>query len=154
MCADGDRNRRRGLGDEKAVILSLHAFMFWVVLVLGAATLLAGIGLFVMTRRAQGATSAPLGGFAGMLRVFRPLLWATAIAGLVQDALGGILWLQGHQPGEGLHYVYGLIVLAAIPVAYVYSDQKQVRRDIVIMAIAAAAVVGAAIRAFATGPGH
>ncbi len=136
---------------ELTVILSLHAFMFWVVLVLGAVTLLAGLALIVMTRRARGATAAPLGGFAGILRIFRPLLWATAIAGLVQDALGGILFLQGHHPGEGLHYVYGLIVLAAVPVAYVYSDQKQVRRDIIIMTIAAAAVVGAAIRAFATG---
>ncbi len=136
---------------ELTVILSLHAFMFWIVLVLGAVTLVAGLALIVMTRRARGATAAPLGGFAGMLRIFRPLLWATAIAGLVQDALGGILFLQGHHPGEGLHYVYGLIVLAAVPVAYVYSDQKQVRRDIIIMTIAAAAVVGAAIRAFATG---
>lgn len=136
---------------ELTVILSLHAFMFWVVLVLGAVTLLAGLALIVMTLRARGATAAPLGGFAGMLRIFRPLLWATAIAGLLQDALGGILFLQGHHPGEGLHYVYGLIVLAAVPIAYVYSDQKQVRRDIIIMTIAAAAVVGAAIRAFATG---
>ena len=136
---------------ELTVILSLHAFMFWVVLALGAVTLIAGVALFVMTRRVQGATAAPLGGFAGILRIFRPLLWATAIAGLLQDALGGILFVQGHYPGEGLHYVYGLIVLAAIPVAYVYSDQKQVRRDIIIMTIAAAAVVGAAIRAFATG---
>ncbi len=133
------------------MILSLHAFMFWIVLVLGAVTLVAGLALIVMTRRARGATAAPLGGFAGMLRIFRPLLWATAIAGLVQDALGGILFVQGHHPGEGLHYVYGLIVLAAVPVAYVYSDQKQVRRDIIIMTIAAAAVVGAAIRAFTTG---
>jgi hypothetical protein len=36
-------------------------------------------------------------------------------------------------------------------VAYVYSDQKQVRRDIVIMSIAVLAIIGAAIRALATG---
>lgn len=138
------------------VILSLHAFMFYVVLALGAVTLLAGLVLIWMSRRAKGSAAgealAPLGGYASVQRVFRGLLWATAIAGVVQGALGGILFLQGERPGEGLHYVYGLIVLAAIPVAYVYSDQKQQRRDIIIMTIAAAAIVGAAIRAFATGP--
>jgi hypothetical protein len=144
----------RRLGDETAVILTLHGAMFWVVLALGAATLLSGLALIIMTRRAQGASAAPLGGFAGVQRLFRPLLWATAIAGLLQDLLGAILYLQGHRPGEGLHYVYGLIVFAAVPVAYVYSDQKQVRRDIIIMTIAAAAVIGAALRAFATGPGQ
>src|SRR5574340_1034957 len=57
----------------------------------------------------------------------------------------------GARPGEGLHYVYGGIVLLAIPVAYVYSDQHQVRRDIIIMVIAVVAVVGAAVRALMTG---
>jgi hypothetical protein len=36
-------------------------------------------------------------------------------------------------------------------VAYVYSDQNQVRRDIIIMVIAVVAVVGAAVRALMTG---
>ncbi|MFI5272158.1 MAG: hypothetical protein ACHQ4H_03890 [Ktedonobacterales bacterium] len=134
------------------MILALHGFFFWVVLALGAATLIAGLALIVMTRRAKGETAAPLGGFAQAQRIFRLLLWITAAAGLVQDALGGILYLfEGKRPTEGLHLVYGLIVLAAIPVAFVYSDQKDVRRDIIIMTIAAAAVVGAAFRAFATG---
>jgi hypothetical protein len=141
------------------VVLSLHTFMFYVVLALGAAALLAGLALVWMSRRARGSAAggslAVVGGYASVQRVFRGLLWATAISGVVQAALGGLLWLQGDRPGEGLHYVYGLIVLAAIPVAYAYSDQKQLRRDIIIMTIAAAAVVGAAIRAFATGmPPH
>jgi hypothetical protein len=71
--------------------------------------------------------------------------------GVLQAVFGGLLFLQGEHPAEGLHFVYGLIVLGSIPVAYVYSDQKQVRRDIVIMSIAVAAVIGAAIRALATG---
>ncbi|HEU5441634.1 MAG TPA: hypothetical protein VFU88_20285 [Ktedonobacterales bacterium] len=137
------------------MILSLHGFIFYVVLALGAVTLLAGLVLIWMSRRAKGSaageTLAPLGGYVSVQRVFRGLLWVTAIAGVVQGALGGILYLQGARAGVGLHYVYGLIVLAAIPVAYVYSDQKQQRRDIIIMTIAAAAIVGAAIRAFATG---
>jgi hypothetical protein len=91
------------------------------------------------------------GAAAGALRVFRVMLVATAALGLLQDIFGGLLFISGKQPGEGLHFVYGAIVLLAIPVAYVYSDQKQVRRDIIIMTIAVVAVLGAAFRAFATG---
>jgi hypothetical protein len=71
--------------------------------------------------------------------------------GLLQAIIGGLMYLQGARPGDGLHYVYGGIVLLAIPVAYVYSDQHQMRRDIIIMVIAAVAVIGAAVRAFMTG---
>jgi hypothetical protein len=131
-------------------VLSLHRSVAVLVLVLGALALIAGIASIVLTRRANGAAPST-GGSALTLRAFRILIWVTAGCGVLQAIIGGIVWLQGQRPGEGLHYVYGLIVLAAVPVAYVYSDQKDVRRDIIIMTIAAAAVVGAALRAFATG---
>jgi len=131
-------------------VLQLHGDTVWLVLVLGAAMLICGIYLFVRTRAAAGGAEGNVQ-LVGPMRLFRWLLIATAAIGVLQALFGGILYLGGLRPAEGLHYVYGLIVLGAIPVAYVYSDQKQVRRDIIIMSIAAVAIIGAAVRAFMTG---
>ncbi|HEX8034401.1 MAG TPA: hypothetical protein VF510_11160 [Ktedonobacterales bacterium] len=141
-------------------LLQLHNFMVPLVLVAGGATLLAGIAYFFVHRStvaapagtAEAAPSAN-GTLNLVQRVFRILLAVTAGLGVLQAIIGGLLVTQGCSPRDALHYVYGIIVLAAIPVAYVYSDQKQVRRDIIIMTIAAVAIVGAAFRALATGPG-
>ncbi len=128
----------------QSFILNLHQAMVWVILAVAGITLICGIVLFFLARN----NAASLG---NVQRIFRILLSITAALGVLQAIFGGLLFLQGGRPGEGLHYVYGLIVLGAIPVAYVYSDQKQVRRDIIIMVIAVVAVIGAAIRALATG---
>jgi hypothetical protein len=127
-------------------VKSIHLIMVPVILAAGAITLLCGIVLLVLLRGANANRNV-----SGVMRVFRVLLTITAALGLLQALLGGLLYLQGAQPGEGLHYVYGGIVLLAIPVAYVYSDQAKVRRDVIIMVIAVVAVIGAAIRALATG---
>ena len=58
---------------------------------------------------------------------------------------------MGGRPSNVLHFVYGLLVLALIPVLWVYSDQNRVRRDVIIMAIAALLVVAAGVRALMTG---
>jgi len=127
-------------------LIKIHEDTAPVILAAGGVTLICGIVLLVLVR---GRGSDQGGGAA--LRVFRVLLSVTAALGLLQAIIGGLMYLQGARPGDGLHYVYGGIVLLAIPVAYVYSDQHQVRRDIIIMVIAAVAVIGAAVRAFMTG---
>ncbi|MGH2516597.1 MAG: hypothetical protein ACRDHP_13155 [Ktedonobacterales bacterium] len=134
-------------------VLQLHGDTVWLVLALGAATLACGIYLIVRTRAAgAGAGVAGNAQLVGPMRLFRRLLAVTAAIGVLQVLFGAILYVGGApHPAEGLHYVYGLIVLGAIPVAYAYSDQKQVRRDIIIMSIAAVAIIGAAVRAFMTG---
>lgn len=136
-------------------VLQLHGDTVWLVLALGAVTLICGIYLFVRTRSAGASAGGGAGGNVQLvkpMRLFRWLLIATAAIGVLQALFGAILYVGGApHPAESLHYVYGLIVLGAIPVAYVYSDQKQVRRDIIIMSIAAVAIIGAAFRAFATG---
>ncbi len=132
-------------------MLGLHQTLAAIILVVGAVTLVVGIVCIVLSRRTANADAA-LATLVMPLRIFRVALWGTAGLGVLQALIGAIVYLQGYRPGEGLHFVYGIIVLGAVPVAYVYSDQKDVRRDIIIMAIAAAAVVGATIRAFATGP--
>lgn len=129
-----------------STLITIHEDMAPVILAAGGITLLWGIVVLVLARgRSVGQ------GSGGALRAFRALLIITAALGLIQAILGGLMYLQGARPGDGLHYVYGGIVLLAIPVAYVYSDQQQVRRDIIIMVIAIVAVIGAAIRAMMTG---
>ena|SRR5258708_5944113 len=84
-------------------------------------------------------------------------LIVTAIVGLIQGLLGVGLLLLGQKPGGGtglyyLHYVYGAIVIFAIPVAYTYIG-KDVRRAILILSIAAFIIAAAAARAMMTGLG-
>jgi hypothetical protein len=132
--------------DVLTTLIRLHEDLAPVILAAGGITLICGIIALIVVR----GRSADQGGGA-VMRVFRILLTATAALGLVQAIVGGLMYLQGARPGEGLHYVYGGIVLLAIPVAYVYSDQARVRRDIIIMVIAVVAVIGAAVRALMTG---
>jgi hypothetical protein len=132
-------------------ILGLHNAMVPLILVAAGLALVAGLTTFFLSRGAPADAGALAGTAATAAKVFRALLVATAALGVLQAIFGLLLLTQGRRPAEGLHFVYGIIVLAAIPVAYVYSDQKQVRRDILILTIAAVAVVGAAFRALATG---
>jgi heme A synthase len=122
-------------------ILGLHStLVLFIWLVAGLATIW-GIVLIIRKR--------------GMDRVMRVLLGVTGGLGIVQALVGGVLWLSGARPADQLHYVYGLIVLAAVPVAFTYTDNKSVRRDMIIFTVAALVVVAAAVRAFMTGaPAH
>lgn len=129
------------------MITQIHQDMVPLVLAAGAITLILGLVALYQVRR------APAGAVPRSLTFFRRMLAVTAAIGVLQAIFGGILFLQGCRPGDNLHFVYGLIVLGAVPVAYAYSDQKQVRRDIIIMSIAAVAIIGAAVRAWMTGSG-
>jgi heme A synthase len=92
-----------------------------------------------------------------MSRPLRILLAVTAGIGALQALVGGGLFLSGQRPIDQLHYVYGLIVLIAIPIAYTYAgdkadaDARERRRDLIIYIIAVAVVVAAAVRAAMTG---
>lgn len=129
-------------------VISIHRDLVGLVLAAGVVTLVCGIVLLIRVRGAGPKLGA---GVISLNRWFRRLLWVTAGIGIVQAIVGGILFIGGGHPKDSLHFVYGLIVLGAIPVAYVYSDQKEVRRDIIIMVIAVVAFIGAGVRAFMTG---
>lgn len=131
----------------RTFLTHFHQTLAPIILVLGALFLLAGLALVFVTRR----DVAELARVAWLRTTFRVFMWLTAAGGVVQAILGALLLSQGLRPKVGLHFVYGLIVLAAVPVAFVYSDQKKVRTDIIIMTIAAVAIVGAAVRAMMTG---
>jgi heme A synthase len=118
-------------------ILALHFNLVPLIWLSGGLATIWGIVLLVRKR--------------GIDRVMRILLGVTAGLGVLQAALGGLLFLTGARPSDPLHYVYGLLVLAAIPVAYTYADNKSARRDMIVFTIAAVVVVAAAVRAFMTG---
>ncbi|SRR6266487_1672871 len=88
---------------------------------------------------------------------WRISLIVTAIVAALQALLGIILVLLGQKPGTGtglfyLHYIYGAIVVLAIPIAITYATGgKNERRDILIFSIAALVLVAAALRALTTG---
>ncbi len=131
----------------RTFLIHFHQSMAPIILALGAIFLLAGLAQIYVTRRGEGEIAR----VAWSRTTFRVFMWLTAAGGVVQAILGALLLSQGLRPKEGLHFVYGLIVLAAVPVAFAYSDQKKVRADIIIMTIAAVAIVGAAVRAMMTG---
>lgn len=120
-----------------AFLLLLHFNVVPLIWLFGGLATIWGIVLLVRKR--------------GMDRIMRVLLGVTAGLGVVEALLGGLLFASGARPHDPLHYVYGLIVLAAIPVAYTYADNKSARRDMIVFTIAAVVVVAAGVRAFMTG---
>ncbi len=132
-----------------AILLSLHNLNAWLVEIAGGLTLIVGIIWLVLYRGKSVAASDPVD---QLRRIFRYGLIATFVLGALQAILGGLLFLLNGRAANPLHYVYGLLLLALIPVLWVYSDQNRVRRDIIIMSIAALLVVAAGVRALMTGP--
>ncbi|MBV9688272.1 MAG: hypothetical protein JO202_01030 [Ktedonobacteraceae bacterium] len=125
-------------------IISLHYYN--VFLVLTAAVVTGAWGLFLYFRKLT------------VNRPWRVALGATALLGALQGLLGIILYLSGLKPGTGsglyyLHYVYGAIVVLAIPVGLTYTTSgKNLRRDLLIYSIAALVLAAAGARAWMTGP--
>jgi len=126
------------------VISNLHFYNMVLVFASGAVTSVWGFILFFMKK--------PIN------RPWRISLTVTAVIAALQAVLGITLVLLGQKPGTGtglyyLHYVYGAIVVLAIPIAITYATGgKNQRRDLLIFSIAALILVAAAIRALMTGP--
>jgi len=126
-------------------VLTLHYYN--VFLVLTSATVVGVWGLVLyFTKRA-------------MPKLWRYLLWLTAILGALQGVLGLTMVAMGQKPGTGtglyyLHYVYGGIVALVIPiVAMTYTTGgKNLRRDLLILSIASLVLAAAGVRAWMTGP--
>lgn len=126
-----------------SVVLNLHLYIMVLVLATSTITGIWGLVLYFQKREV-------------IIRPWRIALIVTAIVGLVQGLLGVTLVLMGQKPEGGnlyyLHYVYGAIVLLAIPVAYTYTSKK-VRTTILILSIAALVIAAAGARAMMTGLG-
>jgi uncharacterized protein YhhL (DUF1145 family) len=127
------------------VIANLHFLNMVLVLATGAISAVWGFILFFLKKP--------------MNKPWRISLIVTAIVTAIQALLGITLLLLGQKPGPPgdslyyLHYVYGAIVVLAIPVAVTYATGgKNARRDVLIFSIAALILVAAAVRALMTGP--
>ena len=126
------------------VISNLHFYNMVLVLASGTVAGVWGLVLFFMKK--------PIN------RPWSISLIVTAVIAALQALLGIVLVLLGQKPGTGsglyyLHYVYGAIVVLAIPIAITYATGgKNQRRDTLIFSIAALILVAAAIRALMTGP--
>ncbi len=126
------------------IIATLHGYNFFLIFV---ASVVAGIwGLILYFRK---------------LNANRPWyisLYVTAIVSGIQGLLGVTLVLLQQKPGGGqglywLHYVYGGIVVFALPVALTYTTNGKNRRlDILIYSIAVLVLAAASVRGFVTGP--
>ena len=127
------------------VISNLHYLNMILVLATGTISFVWGFILFFMKK--------------AMNRPWRISLIVTGIVAALQALLGITLVLLGQKPGHPgdslfyLHYVYGAIVVLAIPVAVTYATSgKNPRRDVLIFSIGALVLVAAAVRALMTGP--
>ncbi|GHO44576.1 hypothetical protein [Ktedonospora formicarum] len=126
------------------LILTLHTYNPYLIFLSGAVVTIWG---FVQYFRKQSLTKP--------LKI--SMYIAIALAAL-QGVLGLAMVATGLKPGGGsnlyyLHYVYGAIVIFALPVATTYaSNGKNPRRDLLIYSIAGLILVAAAVRAFVTGP--
>jgi hypothetical protein len=147
-------------------LVGLHLFMVYLILIAGSVALIAGIAWLILRRGVPASALGARDDSSGVpdaapdpaqiaRRVLRDALAVTAGLAVLQALLGGLLFLLGRRPAQPLHYVYGLIVLLGIPLAYaaiaIYGDRRQIRRNIVILTIVVAAVVAAALRAWMTG---
>ena len=153
-------------------LVHVHLSMFFVLVTAGAICFFWGLGILIFRRpaskavvaaaqkdaveqtssvNAEGASAAPAK--PAISPLFRSAVRVTGYLALLQAILGGILFLMGGRPTDQLHYVYGLVVLLAVPVASVYATGKreQARRDLIILLIGALVVAAAAVRAFMTG---
>jgi hypothetical protein len=109
-----------------------------------------GAALVVVT--AVGTAWALVGALRGdvspVLRAFARLC---ALALLAQVLLGLLLLATGHRPNDGLHYVYGGVVLLCIPAGIAYAGNSDVRREAWGLCFGLFAAVLLAARAVTTG---
>lgn len=128
------------------IVVALHYLNLFLVLASGLVAAVWGFILFFMKKTET------------IYRPWRISLIVAAVDGLLQGVFGVTLLLLGQKPGTGtglyyLHYVYGAIVVLALPVAVTYATGgKKPRRDVLIYSLAALVIFLAGFRAWMTGP--
>ena len=84
-------------------------------------------------------------------RLFTHLLALAQTLVIAQATLGLTLLAQGYEPGDRLHFVYGLLPLLAIAYPYALRGEDG-RRNLLLFTAGSAVVAALGIRAFMTGP--
>jgi uncharacterized membrane protein len=71
---------------------------------------------------------------------------------VIQAILGGLLYLTGEVPARGgVHVLYGMVGILAIPAAFVYTKGGNSRREMLIYALLLLFLFGISLRAIGTG---
>jgi hypothetical protein len=105
-----------------------------------AANLAVAVWGFIAYRR-----DAPPGG------LFTQLLAAAQTLVIAQATIGLVLLSQGDEPGDHLHFVYGLLPLLAVAYPYALRGEDG-RRNLLLFSAGSAVVAALGVRAFMTGP--
>ena len=72
---------------------------------------------------------------------------------LAQAVLGFVLWIQGAQPGRGIHLLYGVVAAITLPAIYGFSQGRDDRRMALGYSLILLFLVGIGWRAITTGTG-
>jgi heme A synthase len=114
-------------------------------------TLFAAVALYLLICAVWGFVLAimrrPIGpSYRGSLRIAEGLV-------LVQVVVGAIVFLSGApRPKIGLHYLYGLVILLALPAAETLGPQWwKGRRETLVIAVGCLFAFGLSVRAAMTG---
>jgi heme A synthase len=82
---------------------------------------------------------------------FRSTLVLTEILFLVQGVVGTAMFVGGRRPHDGLHWLYGILLVIVLPIAASYTSGRDPRRESLVYGLAGLFMAGLAIRAFTTG---
>jgi heme A synthase len=121
------------------VVLSFHRGLFFAGLLLA---IIIGVWGFVMFFRRM----PPTGGFNSALVVTEALF-------IIQGLVGVTLFAGGRRPHDVLHWLYGVLLVIALPIAMTYggtSAERGQRRQSLVYGVAGLFMAGLAIRALTT----
>ena len=104
-------------------------------------TLIIGVwGLFTYFRKRE-ATSG-----------YRSTLLMTELLFIVQGVIGGLLFVLGERrPHDGLHILYGVPLVIALPIGASYTSGREPRREPLVYGLVGLFMVGLTIRGILTG---
>ena len=85
---------------------------------------------------------------------YRSTLVMTEVLFLVQGLVGGLLFVAGNKrPHDGLHVLYGVLLVIALPIGASYTSGRAPRREPLVYGIVGLFMVGLSVRAILTGAG-
>ena len=80
--------------------------------------------------------------------------WGSVVIGeillLLQSGLGALLLLSGSSPGRGIHILYGVVSLLALPAVYLYTRGRQERAEMLMYSTTTLITFGLVLRAITT----